>query len=542
MLEVLDWAIVAGYFAVIFGVAIAVRPDAAHRSAADYFLAGRNVGWFVVGASLFASNIGSEHLVGLAGSGAAGGLAVAQFELLAAFSLILLGWVFVPFYVRSGVFTMPEFLERRFSTGPRVFLAVISVIAYVLTKISVTIAAGGIVFETLMGVPFWWGAGLTVAFTGVYTLVGGLRAVMYTDLVQTFVLLAGAIAVTLLGLEAVGGWNGLRASLPVEYFSVWKPADHPDYPWSGILLGAPILAVWYWCTDQFIVQRVLSARSVSEARRGTLFAAFLKQLPLFIFVLPGLIAIALANDGRFVMAESDQALPALVGALLPDGFKGLVAAGLLAALMSSLSSVFNSCSTLISMDLYRKLVPGATDRGEVNVGRIAVFALVLFGVAWIPMTDLVSGRLYTYLQSIQAYLSPPIAAVFLLAVLWPRGNSIAAMTTLVAGAVIGIVRLVLEVNKPELSGVLFVVADINFLHFAFVSFTFCVVLFVVVSLTSAPPTATQVEGLTFAHAPLAASVDKRARRGRNADALVTLVLVGLVALLWWLFSPLALGG
>ena len=461
MLEVLDWAVIAAYFAVIFGVAIAVRPDAAHRSAADYFLAGRNVGWFVVGASLFASNIGSEHLVGLAGSGAAGGLAVAQFELLAAFSLILLGWVFVPFYVRSGVFTMPEFLERRFSSGPRVFLAVISVIAYVLTKISVTIAAGGIVFETLMGVPFWWGAGITVAFTGIYTLVGGLRAVMYTDLVQTFVLLAGAIAVTLLGLEAVGGWDGLRASLPVEYFSVWKPADHPDYPWSGILLGAPILAVWYWCTDQFIVQRVLSARSVSEARRGTLFAAFLKQLPLFIFVLPGLIAIALANDGRFVMAESDQALPALVGELLPAGFKGLVAAGLLAALMSSLSSVFNSCSTLISMDLYRKLVPGATDRGEVNVGRIAVLALVLFGVAWIPMTDLVSGRLYTYLQSIQAYLSPPIAAVFLLAVLWPRGNSIAAMTTLVAGALLGIVRLVLEVNRTELSGVLFVLCRLS---------------------------------------------------------------------------------
>jgi SSS family solute:Na+ symporter len=542
VLELLDWAVVVIYFAVIFGVAVAVRPDKAHGSASDYFLAGRNVGWFVVGASLFASNIGSEHLVGLAGSGAAGGLAVAQFELLAAFSLILLGWVFVPFYVRSGVFTMPEFLERRFSAGPRLFLAVISVVAYVLTKISVTIAAGGIVFETLMGVPFWWGAGLTVAFTGIYTLVGGLRAVMYTDLVQTFVLLAGAIAVTVLGLDTVGGWNGLRASLPVEYFSVWKPTDHPDYPWSGIVLGAPILAVWYWCTDQFIVQRVLSARSVAEARRGTLFAAFLKQLPLFIFVLPGLIAIALANDDRFILAESDQALPALVGALLPAGCKGLVAAGLLAALMSSLSSVFNSCSTLISMDLYRKLVPSATDRGEVNVGRIAVLVLVVFGVAWIPMTDLVSGRLYTYLQSIQAYLSPPIAAVFLLAILWPRGNSVAAMTTLVAGALVGVVRLVLEVNKADLTGVLYTYADINFLHFAFASFAFCVVLFVAVSLLSAPPRAEQVEGLTLSHAGRETRADDRARRGRNADSVVTLVLVGLVAFLWWLFSPLALGG
>lgn len=540
MFSILDWAVVLVYFAVIFGVALRVRPGKGHDSAADYFLAGRNAGWFVVGASLFASNIGSEHLVGLAGSGAAAGVAVAQFELLACFSLVLLGWVFVPFYVKSGIFTVPEFLEKRFSPGPRVFLAVISVFAYVLTKISVTIAAGGIVFETLMGIPFWWGAGLTVAFTGLYTLIGGLRAVLYTDMIQTFVLLSGALVVTVLGLDAIGGWSGLHASLPPEYFSLWKPADHPDYPWSGILLGAPILAVWYWCTDQFIVQRVLSARSVSEARRGTILAGFLKQLPLFIFVLPGLIAVALANKGVMVMGENDQALPALVSALLPAGLRGLVAAGMLAALMSSLSSVFNSCSTLISMDLYRKLVPDATEKTEVNVGRLSVVALVIFGFAWIPMTDLVSGELFTYLQAIQAYLSPPITAVFLLALAWPRGNAAAAMATLITGGTLGIGRLVLEINKASLDGFLRVFADVNFLHFAFGSFVLCVFVFVGVSLATPPPRPEQIAGLTWQHSTESTDPHAETMKGRRTDAVLTLVLIGLVGLVWAVFSPLYL--
>jgi SSS family solute:Na+ symporter len=359
-------------------------------------------------------------------------------------------------------------------------------------------------------------------------------------MVQTFVLLVGAVTVTVLGLDAVGGWAELRASLPTEYFSLWKPADHPDYPWSGILLGAPILAVWYWCTDQFIVQRVLSARTVSEARRGTIFAGFLKQLPLFIFVLPGLIAVALANEGVVVMGESDQALPALVGALLPAGLKGLVAAGLLAALMSSLSSVFNSCSTLISMDLYRKLVPGATDRGEVNVGRFSVITLVIFGLAWIPMTDVVSGELFTYIQSIQAYLSPPITAVFLLALLWPRGNAIAAMTTLLVGAAFGLGRLALEINKASLGGYLLAIADVNFLHFAFLSFVVCVFLFVGVTLLTQPPPEERIRGLTLRYSAEDNDPHAEALTGRKADIVLTIALVSLVALIWFLFSPLSM--
>ncbi|MGH7693771.1 MAG: sodium:solute symporter family transporter, partial [Gemmatimonadaceae bacterium] len=335
MLATLDWAVIVLYFVITFGVAIfaTLRERAAKQTSAEYFLAGRNVGWFIIGGSLFASNIGSEHLVGLAGTGAASGVAVGQFEVLASLILLLLGWLFVPFYLTSGVFTMPEFLERRYSEGARWYLAIISIIGYVLTKISVTIAAGGIVFEALMGINFWTGALVVVVVTGVYTIFGGLRAVLYTDLMQMFVLIGGAIAVTLVGLGAIGGWDGLTSQAGPGFLSIWKPLSDPSFPWTGILFGAPILGIWYWCTDQFIVQRVLAAKNQTEARRGTIFAGYLKLLPLFIFVLPGVIAYVLAQQGRITLTTPDRALPTLVGALLPVGLRGLVVAGLLAALM-----------------------------------------------------------------------------------------------------------------------------------------------------------------------------------------------------------------
>src|SRR5688500_3428646 len=273
-LAALDWVVIAVYFGLTFGVAIwaTIKERASAGTTKDYFLAGRNAGWFLVGGSLFASNIGSEHLVGLAGTGAASGVAVAQFEILASLILLLLGWLFVPFYLASGVFTMPEFLERRYSSGARWYLAVISIIAYVLTKISVTIAAGGIVFEALMGIDFWTGALIVVIATGIYTIFGGLRAVLYTDMIQMFVLIGGAVAVTWVGLDALGGWGEMVRTAGPGFLDMWKPASDPNFPWAGILFGAPILGVWYWCTDQFIVQRVLSAKDQDEARRGAIFA------------------------------------------------------------------------------------------------------------------------------------------------------------------------------------------------------------------------------------------------------------------------------
>lgn len=495
----LDWLVVLAYFVAVFLVAWwMTRREATRATAEGYFLSGRDSGWFVIGASLFASNIGSEHLVGLAGTGAASGVAVGQFEILASLVLLLLGWLFVPFYLRSGVFTMPEFLERRYSPAARWYLAVISIVGYVLTKISVTIAAGGIVFEALMGVDFWTGALVVVVATGIYTVFGGLRAVLYTDMLQMFVLVGGAIAVTLVGLDALGGWGALREAVPSGFMSVWKPISDPSFPWTGILLGAPILGVWYWCTDQFIVQRVLSAHNIDNARRGTIFAAYLKVLPLFIFVLPGVVAYALAQQGALELGEPDEALPTLVRVLLPAGLKGLVVAGMLAALMSSLSSVFNSCSTLITWDIYKQLHPDASERTLVWVGQVSTVVLVVLGLLWIPMMDLISGQIYQYLQSVQAYISPPIAAVFLLGIFWQRLNAAGAIASLIAGFVLGIGRLVAELGKDSLGGFLFWYADINFLHFAVFLFVVCAAILVLVSFMTPAPSPEKLRGLTFA--------------------------------------------
>ncbi len=538
LLATLDWGIVAVYFVLVFGVAIwaGMRERANKGTSADYFLAGRDAGWFLVGGSLFASNIGSEHLVGLAGTGAASGVAVGQFEILASMILLLLGWVFVPFYLSSGVFTMPEFLERRYSEGARWYLAIISIVGYVLTKISVTIAAGGIVFEALMGIDFWTGALIVVVITGIYTIFGGLRAVLYTDLLQMFVLVGGAVAVTVLGLSALGGWAALEETVAPAFLDLWQPVTDPNFPWTGILFGAPILGVWYWCTDQFIVQRVLAAHGQDNARRGTIFAGYLKLLPLFIFVLPGVIAYALSQRGALQLDAPDQALPTLIGVLLPVGLRGLVVAGLLAALMSSLSSVFNSTSTLVTWDVYKKLKPDASERRLVLVGQLTTAVLVVFGLAWIPLMKLISGQLYQYLQSVQAYIAPPIAAVFLIGIMWKRVNAKGAMAALLSGFVLGMGRLVAELSKSRLDGLLYTYADINFLHFAVVLFVICTAILVLVSLLTAPPPAEKVAGLTFATISRGDEEGARSARWRRQDFVLTIGLIACVASLWLYFS------
>jgi SSS family solute:Na+ symporter len=536
LLGTLDWLVVAAYFIVVFGVAFwAARGEVTGRTSAGYFLAGRNVGWFVIGASLFASNIGSEHLVGLAGSGAASGVAVGQFEILASLILLMLGWVFVPFYLKSGVFTMPEFLERRYSSGARWYLAVISILGYVLTKISVTIAAGGIVFESLMGIDFWTGALVVVVATGLYTILGGLRAVLYTDMIQMFVLLGGSVTVTVIGLTKLGGWGELHRIAGPAFFSLWKPISDPDFPWTGILFGAPILGVWYWCTDQFIVQRVLSAADENQARRGTIFGGFLKVLPLFLFVIPGVIAYALSQRGVLALDRPDQALPTMIGVLLPAGLKGLVVAGLLAALMSSLSSVFNSCSTLITWDIYRKLHPTASERQLVRVGQLATTVLVGFGLAWIPMMQFISGQLYVYLQSVQGYISPPIAAVFLLGIASKRMNAKGAIAALFSGFLLGMGRLVAELSKDSLSGLLYTYADINFLHFAIFLFVVCSMVLVVVSLLTAHAPDEQLAGLTFATAQEAV-ISGLDAAWRRKDLWLSVLLALCVGAVWLYFT------
>lgn len=492
-LEILDILVVAGYFVLVFVIAgvliIKERRQEKGDASTSYFLGGRNLGWFIIGASLFASNIGSEHLVGLAGAGASGDFPAAQFEILAAFMLLLLGWIFVPFYIRSGVYTMPEFLERRYDSWARSYLSWVSILAYVLTKISVTIAAGGIIFTGLLGIDFWTGAFLVVIATGLYTMFGGLKAVVYTDMIQLFILVGGSLALTYYGLKEIGGWEEMTARTDASYTSLWRSFNHKDFPWTGILFGAPILGVWYWCTDQFIVQRVLGGKNINEARKGTIFAGYLKLLPLFIFVLPGVIAYALSvgPDPSLVFPEEngqkvyDAALPVMTMELLPSGMRGLVAAGLIAALMSSLSSVFNSCSTLVAFDIYKVHFPHTSDRKLVNVGRIATAGLVVLGLAWVPLLKIIEGGLFQKLQSIQSYISPPIAAVFLVGLFHKKINAIGARYSLLTGAALGVARLVLELIKDNLSGFLFWYVDINFLHFALLLFVICTIVLVLVS-------------------------------------------------------------
>ena len=531
----LDWFVIAIYFAVLLGCTWWSILKS-RETADDYFLAGRHLGWVVVVASIFASNIGSEHLVGLAGTGAASGMAVGQFEVLASLILLILGWVFVPYYRKSGVFTMPEFLERQYSSGARWYLAIVSIIAYVLTKISVTIAAGAIVFEALMGIDFWTGAMIVVVATGIYTVFGGLRAVLYTDMIQMFVLIGGAVVVTLVGLNALGGWGEMVSTAGPGFLEMWKPMSDPNFPWTGILFGAPILGVWYWCTDQFIVQRVLSAKNQDDARRGTIFAGYLKLLPLFIFVVPGVVAYSLAQRGLITLERPDQALPTLVGALMPAGLRGIVVAGLLAALMSSLSAVFNSCSTLITWDVYKKLHPAASERRLVLIGQASTAILVGLGLLWIPLMRLISGQLYQYLQSVQAYISPPIAAVFLLGVLWRRVNSQGAMAALITGFLLGVGRLIAELNRDGLTGWLHTYATINFLHFAILLFVICTVILIAVSLVTAPPAPEKVAGITFATADRSIEEGSRGPRWRRTDLILSVLLVLCVGAVWLYFS------
>jgi SSS family solute:Na+ symporter len=584
-----DWLMIVGYFALLLGVtwwAISKRKDTTE----DYFLAGRHLGWWIVGASIFASNIGSEHLVGLAGSGATDGVAMAHYE-LHAWCLLVLGWIMVPFYMRSRVYTMPEFLERRFSPGARWVLSVISLVAYVLTKVAVGIYAGGVVFGALLPEvrldlgfvvldSFWVGSVAVLAATGAYTVLGGMRAVAYTEAIQTLILILGSVLVTFFGLSQLGGWSALRETLPSEMFNLWKPLVPPgvegswapvlerndagevvrqawyfngNFPWLGMLICAPVIGLWYWCTDQYIVQRALGAHNEREARRGTIFASYLKLLPVFIFIIPGMVCYALAisgkapglqtllteqNGAQAVNADVAQgAYPLLVANVLPAGVRGVVVAGLLAALMSSLAGVFNASSTLFTVDLYQKFRPGASQHELVRIGRIAATVMVVIGLFWIPVIKGSKG-LYFYLQAMQGYLAPPIFTVFFLGVFFKRLNGKGCLAALLAGFALGLFRLAVDTpialgmegyqNGYPQGSFLWIVNNIYFQYFSILIFLVCVVVMVAVSYATPPPSEEQIRGLTFGTVTAEHRAESRASwdaRDVIASAIVLLLIL-----------------
>ncbi|OJW13052.1 MAG: Na+/glucose cotransporter [Planctomycetales bacterium 71-10] len=551
----LDWLVIAVYFGLLIAMAWWVIGKG-KDTADDYFLAGRNLSWWIVGASIFASNVGSEHVVGLAGSGAADGVAMAHYE-LHAWCLLVLAWVFVPFYSRSMVFTMPEFLERRFSPASRYVLSVVSIITFIVSKIAVGIFAGGVVFATLLPEvrlelggatidSFWIGSILVIVLTGLYTALGGMRAVAYNDAVQTVILILGSGTLTIYGLYTLGGWEELRQLCGSDMFNLWRPLIpegvewtwapvlekdaagkivkeawyfHGDYPWLGMLFCAPIIGLWYWCTDQYIVQRALGAPDERTARRGSIFAGFLKLFPVYLFIIPGMIGFALAKsgkvpgleamvtaDGRPVPHEAQAVFPMLVKHLLPTGLRGLVVAGLLSALMGSLAGVFNACSTLFTVDLYQKWRPRATQSQIVRVGRLATIAMVVIALAWIPVIQGARG-LYNYLQAVQGYLAPPIFVVFFMGVAFKRLTAQGCFWAMAVGFLMGAFRMI--VDTPVTLGLkgyehgyapgsfLWVVNNIYFQYFSVLITIVSAVVLVAVSYLTPAPDYDRIRGLTF---------------------------------------------
>ncbi|MCD6355241.1 MAG: sodium:solute symporter, partial [Prolixibacteraceae bacterium] len=479
-MSTLDWIVLGLFVLALAGIVVWVirKKD---KDTADYFLAGRDATWIAIGASIFASNIGSEHLVGLAGAGAESGMAMAHWE-MHGWMILLLGWLFVPFYSRSKIFTMPEFLERRYNPQARSFLSVISLVSYVLTKVAVTVYAGGVVFKDVFNIDyinffgynidfFWISAIGLVVLTGLYTTFGGMKAVLYTSVLQTPILLFGSIAILVLGLIKVGGWHEMMqicsANITVHgdsMTSLIRSAKDSDFPWTGVILGSAIIGFWYWCTDQFIVQRVLSGRDMKQARRGAIFGAYLKLTPVFIFLIPGMIAYALNQKGLIHLQSNDAAFSTMVKELLPIGFKGVVIGGILAALMSSLASLFNSSAMLFTVDFYQKYKPDKSERHYVIVGRIATIVIVLLGIAWIPVMKGLGKVLYEYLQDVQSLLAPGIAAVFLLGILSKRTTPSAGIWGLVIGFTLGMTRLILKIFSGS-------VGDDSLLYTVFLSHT-----------------------------------------------------------------------
>jgi SSS family solute:Na+ symporter len=525
-MALLDWIVIGVFCCALIGIVLWVVSQKNDNSA-DYFLGGKDATWIAIGASIFASNIGSEHLIGLAGAGASSGMAMAHWE-IQGWMILILGWVFVPFYTRSMVYTMPEFLERRYNTQSRTILSVISLISYVLTKVAVTVYAGGLVFqqvfgiEELWGIDFFWIAAIgLVLITALYTIFGGMKSVLYTSVLQTPILLLGSLIILVLGMKALGSWDQMLQLCDVKpnyegatgtMIHLMRSNTDPQYPWLGALIGSAVIGFWYWCTDQYIVQRVLSGKNETEARRGTIFGAYLKLLPVFLFLIPGMIAFALhqkyAGDGGFLplladgTPNADAAFPTLVAKILPAGVKGLVVCGILAALMSSLASLFNSSAMLFTIDFWKRLKPETSEKSLVRIGQTATVVIVILGILWIPIMRSVGNVLYNYLQDVQSVLAPGIAAAFLLGICWKRATAKGGQWGLLSGIIIGLTRLGAKVyysNATDAADNWFkaVFYDFNWLFFCGVMLIVCCLIVIIVSLCTEAPDQKKIQGLVF---------------------------------------------
>ncbi len=465
----------------------------------NYFLAGRSLNWVLIGAALFASNISTIHLVGLAASGFEDGLVWGNFEWMAAFTLILLGLIFAPFYFRSRISTLPEFLEKRYGPASRSFLAFMAIIGALFVHIGLSLYAGAIIFQSFFGLDVIVSIVIISAITATYTVIGGLKAVVVTETIQTVILILGAFVLTLFAIYAlpdvgIHSLNDFKNAVKPDQLSMLRAGENggtSGLTWYAIFLGYPILGLWYWCSDQTIVQRVLAAKTEEDAQKGPIFAGFLKILPVFVMVLPGVFAYVLFQEK---ISTSNETLPVLISELLPVGVKGIFAAALLSALMSTVAAALNSCSTLVAVDILKRVNPNVSDERQVRTGRWAAVVVMLLAILWSTQ----GGRftsIFEAINKIAAALAPPIAAVFLLGVFSRRGTKEASLITLILGFLLGIAAFSADFI-PELYGDPAIITDtwgIPFLMQAWWLFCICCGIFFAVSYSTAKPTQEQLQ-------------------------------------------------
>ncbi|XP_067270239.1 sodium/glucose cotransporter 4 [Pseudorasbora parva] len=522
-LEAADIAVVVVYFVFVLVVGIWSSVRANRGTVGGYFLAGRTMTWWPIGASLMSSNVGSGLFLGLAGTGAAGGLAVGGFEWNAAWVLIALGWIFVPVYISAGVVTMPEYLRKRFGGQRiRIYMSVLSLVLYIFTKISTDIFSGALFIQVSLGWDLYVSTVVLLAVTALYTIAGGLTAVIYTDALQTVIMVIGAFVLMFIAFDKIGWYEGLlvqyKSAVPAitvpnttchlprsDAFHIFRDPVTGDLPWPGLIFGLTVLATWVWCTDQVIVQRSLSAKNLSHAKGGSVLGGYLKIFPMFFIVMPGMISRALypnevgcVDPGECLkicgasVGCSNIAYPKLVVELMPVGLRGLMIAVMMAALMSSLTSIFNSSSTLFTMDIWQRIRPRASERELMVVGRVFILLLVALSIVWIPIIQTAnSGQLFDYIQAITSYLAPPITAVFIMAIFWGRVNEQGAFWGLMVGLIVGTVRMVMEFvygtpscGEKDLRPAL--LKDVHYLYFALILLALTALIITAVSLCTAP--------------------------------------------------------
>jgi SSS family solute:Na+ symporter len=515
-------------------------------ASSDYFLAGQSLKWPMIGLALFATNISCLHLVSLAQSGFDTGLLSGNFEWMASFTLILLSLFFVPFYIRSKVATLPDFLEKRYNRACRDWLAVISIVSAVVIHIAFSFLAGGIVLKTLFGVDMYTSVIVIAFFTGLYTIIGGLRAVVVTESIQTIVLLTGAIVITVVCYNKVGGWGEITSTLQstgeLDKLSMLKPADDPGgMPWYAIFLGYPVLGIWYWCADQTIVQRVLGAKDENHARLGSLFCGFIKILPVFIFVLPGLMAYVLAKKGMFdissiqtlgtdgkTVTDSKAVYTLMITQLVPKGLVGVLAAALLSGLMSQISGALNSIATLFSYDLYKRFKPEAGDQQLVRIGRISAGVALVASIGLLPLLNRYES-LFSGINDIIAHIAPPITTVFLLGIFWKKASAKSAQYTLWLGSLFGAVVFVINKTYPTS-----IIGDIPFMMMAFYLFCSCVALQVILSYVF-PVQHTESSAVLFWKSPLE-PLSAKGWSGIGNYKFLSVLLLLVMTVLYWMFK------